>query len=167
MPTATKSKPVTVTKARRVASASAAERKPSASTIRAAAMQRRIGYAFGGLAFSLTALSLSHLAEGVSRVAHRPAWEGWSVAVAIDCGFIAAELLPFMASAACVTDTKWSRIGLSAAVLCASAAFNSAAFMGDAVGPMRLAAIALGVAVPCAIATFVSLAGRCLVGKAH
>ena len=164
MTSATVTKLPTAKRPARKAPAIKRDAKPSRASIR----QQRMGYAFGGLAFSLTALSLSHLAEGVTMVAHRARWEGWSVATAIDIGFIAAEVMPFMVTAECLRDTKIARYGFSACVLAASATFNAMAFSEAATSPaMRFAAMALGVAMPAAIATLTHFASRCVIGKAH
>jgi hypothetical protein len=45
----------------------------------------------GAVASTLTALSLTHLAHGISIVTSAPAWESWAMAAGIDLGFVALE----------------------------------------------------------------------------
>jgi hypothetical protein len=43
------------------------------------------------VASTLTALSLTHLAHGISIVTAAPRWENWAMAIGIDLGFVALE----------------------------------------------------------------------------
>ncbi len=45
----------------------------------------------GVVVSTLTALSLTHLAHGISIVTSAPAWESWAMAIGIDLGFVALE----------------------------------------------------------------------------
>jgi hypothetical protein len=45
----------------------------------------------GAVASTLTALSLTHLAHGISIVTAAPRWENWAMAIGIDLGFVALE----------------------------------------------------------------------------
>jgi hypothetical protein len=55
-------------------------------------MRRQGAIGVGVVAVTLTALSLSHLAQGIGLVTHADAWEAWAMAVGIDLGFVALEL---------------------------------------------------------------------------
>jgi hypothetical protein len=46
----------------------------------------------GGVAVTLAALLLNHLARGIEIVTGLQSWAGWAMAVGIDFGFIALEL---------------------------------------------------------------------------
>ena len=90
--TATKGKPAKPAASKRTASKS----KPVAIPTR----QKAAGALFGSLALTMAGLSLSHLASGFAMATHRPMTEGWVMASATDIGFVAAELLPFLATGA-------------------------------------------------------------------
>src|SRR5258708_28025066 len=57
-------------------------------------IRRQAGTAVGvgAVAVTLTALSLSHLAHGITIVTGAEAWEAWAMAIGIDLGFVALEL---------------------------------------------------------------------------
>src|SRR5258706_1993132 len=57
-------------------------------------IRRQAGTAIGlgAVAVTLTALSLSHLAHGITIVTGAEAWEAWAMAIGIDLGFVALEL---------------------------------------------------------------------------
>src|SRR5262245_62741856 len=57
-----------------------------------ARQQLLAGVAVGAVALTLTGLSLTHLAHGIEIVTSAPAWEAWSMAVGIDCGFVVLEV---------------------------------------------------------------------------
>lgn len=131
-----------------------AKRTPSATTVRTGRTQLAIGGIFAAGALTMTGLSLSHLASGFALATHRPMVEGWIMASATDIGFIAAEVLPFAATAAALTDLRFARIGLTCSVVAASAYFNYLSM-----GPW-------GLAVPALMATFAHFASRLLLGRA-
>lgn len=81
----------------------------------------------------LTSLSLSHLASGTTIVTHSPVWQGWALAIGIDCGFILMEL-------ACITTVsdkvrrvveRYARPAI-AGTLAGSAVMNAFAFASGA-----------------------------------
>ena len=99
---------------------------------------------------TLTALSLSHLAHGITIVTGADIWEAWAMSIGIDLGFVALEL----AQIAVVSDKvrkQVSRFAKPAIVgtLTGSAAMNAFAFAAQTVNPyMMAAAVTLGVAIP-------------------
>jgi hypothetical protein len=119
------------------------------------AMRRQSLSATGiGLAIVvLTSLSLSHLASGIEIVTHSASWEGWALAVGIDCGFILMEL-------ACITTVadkvrrvveRYARPAI-AGTLAGSAVMNAFAFAGDASTlQMQIAGSVMGCAIPALI----------------
>jgi hypothetical protein len=119
------------------------------------AMRRQSLSATGiGLAIIvLTTLSLSHLASGITIVTHSPAWQGWALAIGIDCGFILMEL-------ACITTMadKVRRVveryasPAIAGTLAGSAVMNAFAFASDAdTMQMQIAGSVMGCAIPALI----------------
>lgn len=106
----------------------------------------------GGVAVSLTALSLSHLAHGITIVTDAPGWEAWAMAGGIDLGFIALELAQLSAATDKVAKqiskfTKPAIVG----TLIGSAAMNAFAFAAQAKGYMIAPAVVMGVAIPALI----------------
>jgi len=105
--------------------------------------------AIGAVACTLTGLSLSHLAHGISLVTGAEVWEGWAMAVGIDIGFIALEL-----SQLSIGDRLRKQVAKFAkpailGTLAGSAAMNCFAFMAQANGyTMQAAAALLGIAIP-------------------
>jgi hypothetical protein len=129
---------------------------PSRRDQRASRALRRQGgtaVAIGGVAVTLTALSLSHLAHGITIVTGAETWEAWAMAVGIDLGFIALEL----SQIATVSDRLRKNVSRFArpailGTLAGSAAMNAFAFAAQAANPWMLAAaITLGVAIPALI----------------
>jgi len=116
------------------------------------ALRRQAGTAIGigAVAVTLTALSLSHLAHGITIVTGADGWETWAMAIGIDLGFVALELSQLAATSDKVRKqisrfTKPAIIG----TLTGSAGMNAFAFAAQAVGVcMTAAAITLGVAIP-------------------
>jgi hypothetical protein len=98
----------------------------------------------------LTTLWLSHLASGITIVTHSPAWQGWALAVGIDCGFILMEL-------ACITTVadkvrrvveRYARPAI-AGTLAGSAMMNAFAFASDASTlQMQIAGSVIGLCHP-------------------
>jgi hypothetical protein len=101
----------------------------------------------------LTSLSLSHLASGITIVTHSPAWQGWALAIGIDCGFILMEL-------ACITTVadkvrrvveRYARPAI-AGTLAVSAVMNAFAFASDvSTLHMQIAGSVMGCAIPALI----------------
>lgn len=124
--------------------------------------QRRQAFAATGIgivAFTLTALSLSHLAHGIEIVTQAPVWESWAMAIGIDLGFIALE----MATICAATDGVRKQIGKFAkpailGTLAASALMNAFAFASSVTSwQMQVPAVCLGVAVPALIYSLVRI----------
>lgn len=108
--------------------------------------------AIGAVAATLTALSLSHLAHGISIVTGAQTWEAWAMATGIDLGFIGLELALILAA----SDVVRNKIKIPATcaiygTLIASAAMNAFAFAAHCDGYMIGPAIVAGVAIPALI----------------
>jgi H+/Cl- antiporter ClcA len=126
------------------------------------AMKRQVVSAIGigGVAVTLTALSLNHLAHGIEIVTNAPAWESYSMAIGIDCGFISAELAQLFASNEKLSRkiakfTKPAIVG----TLIGSAAMNAFAFSNAVTGWMVAPAVVLGVAIPALIYALTRIGG--------
>lgn len=106
----------------------------------------------GLVAGTLTALSLSHLAHGITIVTGSPSWEAWMMAVGIDLGFVALELAQLNASNDKVAKqiAKFTRPAI-VGTLIGSAAMNAFAFAAQATGWMVGPAVVMGVAIPALI----------------
>lgn len=124
-------------------------KKPNRAFAKRMKRQKLAGFGIGAVAVSLTALSLSHLAHGITLVTDAPAWEAWSMAGGIDLGFIACE----MAQLNCATEklakhvsrfTKPAIVG----TLIGSAIMNAFAFAAHATGYMVAPAVIFGIAIP-------------------
>jgi hypothetical protein len=121
--------------------------------VRAIHRQAGTAAAIGAVAVTLTTLSLSHLAHGITIVTGANGWEAWAMAVGIDLGFVALEL----AQIATVSDKvrkQVSRFAKPAIIgtLIGSAGMNAFAFVAQTVSPwMMSAAITLGIAIPALI----------------
>ena len=105
--------------------------------------------AVGLVAGTLTALSLTHLAHGITIVTGAEQWESWAMAVGIDLGFVALEIAQLTAS----NDKVRKQIGkfckpAIVGTLVGSAAMNAFAFAAQATGLMIGPAVMLGVAIP-------------------
>ena len=106
----------------------------------------------GAVAVILTALSLSHLAHGITIVTGAETWESWAMAVGIDLGFVALEL-----SQLAISDKVRRQVSRFArpailSTLAGSAGMNAFAFAAQtATAYMMAAAITLGVAIPALI----------------
>lgn len=115
--------------------------------------QSKAAIGIGVVATTLTALSLSHLAHGIEIVCCAPSWQGWAMAVGIDCGFIGLELASISAATVHVgkqiaTFAKPAIIG----TLVLSALMNAFAFAEAATGVyLTVAAIMIGLAIPALI----------------
>jgi hypothetical protein len=117
----------------------------------AKALRRQAGTAVGiGLvAVTLTTLSLSHLAHGITLVTGAETWEGWSMAVGIDLGFVALELSQIAIGERVRKQVRRFARPAILGTLIASAGMNAFAFCAQAVNPyMMAAAITLGIAIP-------------------
>jgi hypothetical protein len=87
----------------------------------------------GAVAVVLTGLSLTHLAHGITIVTHAPAWEGWSMAIGVDLGFIGLELANIVITNERVrVATQWYRTPAIMGTLILSAIMNAFAFSAGA-----------------------------------
>ena len=102
----------------------------------------------GGVAVTLTALSLNHLAQGAEIVTHTGGWQAWALAVVIDLGFIATELAQLMISDKLRRSIAHYTQPLIVGTMIGSAAMNAFAFASDASGWQLYAASVLGLAIP-------------------
>lgn len=107
------------------------------------------GVGIGVVALSLTALSLSHLAQGIEIVTDTHGWESWAMAVGIDLGFISMELAQISAATDKLAKliSKFTKPAITG-TLVGSAAMNAFAFAEQAHGYMLAPAIILGVSIP-------------------
>jgi H+/Cl- antiporter ClcA len=126
------------------------------------AMKRQVMSAIGigGVAVTLTALSLNHLAHGIEIVTNAPNWEAYAMAIGIDCGFISAELAQLFASNDKLAK-KISRFTKPAIIgtLIGSAAMNAFAFSNAVQGWMLAPAVILGIAIPALIYALTRIGG--------
>jgi hypothetical protein len=123
--------------------------RKSARFAKAMKRQAAAAIAVGGVAATLTALSLTHLAHGVQIVTNCPEWEGWAMGAVTDLGFVGLEI----AQVVCATEKvrteikQWAPKAVSG-MLVGSAAANAFAFASGAVGWMVAPAVAAGLAIP-------------------
>lgn len=131
---------------------------PRRSNVATKALHRQGATAMsvGIVAAILTTLSLAHLAAGITTLTGASAWEGWSMAIAIDLGFVALELCQ-LATVSEKVRKEISRFAKPAVILTliGSAAMNALAFAGRYItidpAAMTAAAVVLGVAIPALI----------------
>ncbi len=127
----------------------AQSKAPSRKVLRAQSRQRLAAVGLGAVAATLTGLSLSHLAHGISLVTHAPAWEGWAVAVGVDLGFVALELSQLAATEKARASVATLSKSVIMGTVAGSMVMNAAAFASQAEGyVMQGAAVAAGVAIP-------------------
>jgi hypothetical protein len=124
----------------------------SRSFRRRLARQHGAAVATAAVGLVLTALSLSHLAQGIELVTRAPAWESWLMAIGIDLGFLALEIGQLCAATPSVR-AEIARFTAPAIVgtLVTSAAMNAMAFGAQADGWMVYPAVGLGLAIPALI----------------
>ncbi len=138
-------------------------RRRPASPLTRKRVNRQAGasMAVGSVAVTLTALSLSHLSDGIRIVTHCQEWEGWSMAVGIDAGFISLELAMILAATDCVRRAIGSYANSAiVGTLLASAVMNAFAFSTGVEGLMLSASITLGLAIPAMIYCLTKVAAR-------
>jgi len=119
------------------------------------ALRRQAGAAIGigFVAATVTALSLHHLADGITIVTHASGWESWAMAIGIDLGFVPAELSSILATTDKVRKAirKYSSPAI-AGTLVGSAVMNGFAFAAPADGYVMMSAgVVLGCAIPALI----------------
>jgi hypothetical protein len=128
-------------------------RQQSRKAFKALRRQSGAAIAIGAVGVTLTTLSLSHLAHGITIVTGAETWEAWAMAIGIDLGFVALELAQ-VATVAEKVRKQVARFARPAIVgtLAGSAGMNAFAFAAQTVNPwMMAAAIAMGVAIPALI----------------
>lgn len=137
---------------RKALSAPKSSKAPSRAHARRIRRQGAAAIAIGGVAATLTALSLSHLAHGISIVTGAPAWEAWAMAVGIDIAMIGTEMTMLTTATDKVRGAirRWAN-GVVVGTLSGSAVMNAFAFAGAAVGWMIGPAIVMGLAIPALI----------------
>jgi hypothetical protein len=114
----------------------------------------------GAVASTLTALSLTHLAHGISIVTSAPAWESWAMAAGIDLGFVALEGAQLTSTSERLRRevTKYTKPAIIG-TLTGSAVMNAFAFAAQTSGWMTGAAIVLGLAIPALIYALMRVGG--------
>jgi hypothetical protein len=113
----------------------------SRRAMRALRRQGGIAIGVGSVAATLTALSLSHLAHGITIVTGADGWEAWAMSIGIDLGFVALEL----SQLAALNDKLKRQIARFAkpaiiGTLTGSAAMNAFAFAAQTINPFMTAA---------------------------
>lgn len=103
-------------------------------------------YAAIGTMFSLAALSLTHLAKGISILTSSPMWESIAMAIGTDFGFVSVELAMVTALNRKNIE-KWARPTLWGLLLW-SAFLNAFAFSAQSSGWMQYVAAGLGLSIP-------------------
>lgn len=121
----------------------------SRRNLKAMRRQTMSAVAIGGVAVTLTALSLNHLASGIEIVTSSPTTESYMMAVGIDAGFISAEIAQLFASNERMKKiiSKFAKPTVIGTMI-GSAAMNAFAFASHTTGWMIAPAIVLGVAIP-------------------
>jgi hypothetical protein len=102
----------------------------------------------GFVAVVLTALSLTHLSCGIQITTGAAAWEGWSMAVGIDFGFVALEVAKIMSRDRTMRSIAGHLNVAIVGTLVGSAVLNAFAFAAAASGWLVYPAVALGLAIP-------------------
>lgn len=125
--------------------------KRTARELKAQRHQQAAGYAVWSVTLVLTALSLTHLSDGIALITGAPCWECWAEAVAIDCGFVAMELSLILAVDKVRKHiVRWASPTITL-LMAGSAALNACAFWAGSTGWMQYPAIVFGVAIPALI----------------
>lgn len=108
-------------------------------------------YPLAGTTIGLMAVSLTHLSEGVTQLTAIPEWQGWAMAVGIDCMLIAVALALLTATIEVKKDIAMVAHAMEAGALGMSAYLNSLAFTGGAFDLAHATQIIFGCFVPAAI----------------
>ncbi len=139
--------------------------KVSSTHRRQLRQQLLAGAAVSVVALTLTGLSLSHLADGISIVTHSSKVEAWAMAVGIDLGFVAVEMAQMS-----VTNEKLSKEIAAYAgptivgTMIGSAVLNAFAFAAQAEGWMLVPAIIMGLAIPAMIYSLTKIGTKMYLG---
>ncbi len=144
------------------------KRKPTQSrraSPKLTAFEKRMGKhiirALAAVIFTILAVSLEHLAHGITTVTNSAAWAGWSLAIAIDVGMIASEVTLILLA-------KMPDIGVESyakryviATIAVSMALNTLGFWPEDVDYVSAAlAVALGCGIPAGVYHLTRVAGR-------
>jgi hypothetical protein len=125
---------------------------PAASIL--VASPRRIPwsvYPLAGTTIGLMAVSLTHLSDGVTQLTAIPAWQGWAMAVGIDCMLIAVALTLLTSTVDVKKDIATVAHALEIGTLGMSAYLNALAFTGGTFDLAHATQILFGCFVPAAI----------------
>jgi len=123
--------------------------------VRSLRRQAMIATGIGAVTLSIIGLSLSHSVHGVQLVTGCSTWEAWSMATAIEIGFVLTKLAMLIA-----TEHVRRQIGTLAnctiiGTLAGMAAMNVYAFAGNASNTLlMIAGAAIGLAIPALIYAF-------------
>jgi hypothetical protein len=117
-------------------------------------------YPLAGTTIGLMAVSLTHLSDGVTQLTAIPAWQGWAMAVGIDCMLIAVALALLTATVDVKKDIATVAHAMEAGALGMSAYLNSLAFTGGAFDLAHATQILFGCFVPAAISGATSILAR-------
>ena len=101
-----------------------------------------------GTTIGLMAVSLTHLSDGVTQLTEIPAWQGWAMAVRIDCMLIAVALALLTATVDVKKDIATVAHAMEAGALGMSAYLNSLAFTGGTFDMQHATQILFGCFVP-------------------
>jgi hypothetical protein len=142
----------------------AATRKAKATDLKLTAFQKRMANRFivpsiALVNLALMAISLEHLAMGISGIFGQSLWIGFAAAVAIDTGMISAELVTITMGRKLRETIIYGKRYVIGTVL-ASMLLNSMAFYANAEGYFHQGlAITFGMALPVGIWTLTRMAG--------
>jgi len=113
----------------------------------------------GAVAAVLTALSLDHLAQGVSLITGAHGWQPWAMASGVDLAYVGLEV-----AGLCATDRAANRIAKLRtwslmATMGGSALLNALAFATNATTvPYQIGAAILGLAIPALVFVLTQIA---------
>lgn len=112
------------------------------------------------VSLALTALSLTHLAKGITIVTHAPTWEACAMAIGIDLGFVAVEFAQMVAPTKLAEDIKPYAKPTIIGTMIGSAILNAFAFGVQAEGWMVIPAVAIGLAIPAMIYNMTKISAK-------
>jgi len=132
-------------------------RKPNAWEKRLA---NKVVVMIAAVNLTILAVSLEHLATGISAITHAPTWAGWALAIAIDVGMIAAEVSAIALGTVVPTAIAFAHRYV-VATIGVSMILNVMAFWTpDGSLFQKGMAILLGVAIPAGVWTLTRTAGQ-------
>jgi hypothetical protein len=104
-----------------------------------------------GTTIGLMGVSLTHLSDGMMQLTAIPTWQGWAMAIGIDCLLVSVALAQLTASPDVKKDIAIVARCMEAGTLVMSAGLNALAFTGGAFDAAHWAQVAFGCFVPAAI----------------